>query len=106
LIDRVLGMVLLPGTRSVDRIVIASDRKEGAQDGRVLREQLRVDFEMILTSQSLSSFLEASQASTPPITIEAFDATSLGNTQTGPRGESMVRVVMTVAALDVAPAKE
>lgn len=104
LIDRVIGLLLLPGTRSIDRISVVSDRRDATATGRVLRDALRVEFEVNLTSQAFSQFIEASQALDPPITIESVDATAQGS-GTG-RSESLVRVLLTVSALEVEAGKE
>jgi hypothetical protein len=100
LIDRVLELAIVPGVRSIDRIAIVSD-KGGERVGKAIREEIRVEFEMVMTSPARSAFLEASQAFQPPITILAIDDTALGSASGGGRGDSWIRVNLVVAALDV-----
>jgi hypothetical protein len=104
LVDRILGFALVPGTRAIDRIQIVSDREAAVRTDRWLREDIRVEFEMSLTSEALTSILEGTQAMTPPLTIVTFDATTIGTA--GGRGDGFVRLLVTFAALDVAAPKE
>jgi hypothetical protein len=100
LIDRVLELAIAPGTRSIDKISIVSDRG-GERSGKAIQEEIRVELDMVMTSARLSAIKEAAEVSDPPLTIEQIDETSLGS-GSGGRGDSLVRVLLTVAALDVA----
>ena len=104
LIDRVLDLAIAPGTRSIDKITLVSERG-GERTGRSIAEEIRVEFDMVMTSPTLSGLLEASQASDPPLTLIYGDMTSLGS-GSGGRGDSLVRVTLTAAAITLTTPQE
>ncbi|MFN0206714.1 MAG: hypothetical protein ACKVS6_10440 [Planctomycetota bacterium] len=107
LIDRVLGFAIESGARAIDRIVITTDTS-AVRAGSAIREEIKVEFEMEFTSRALSQFLEMTQATIPPLTIDDFRST-LREAQSGGRagrGESLIQVFVRFAALDAAAPKE
>ena len=78
LIDRVLDLAIAPGTRSIDKITLVSERRRRAHrplDRRGDPRRVRHGDDL---ADALGT-LEASQASDPPLTLIYGDMTSLGS---------------------------
>jgi hypothetical protein len=117
LTDRILEFAIQAGVRSIDRITMSADASQPggvSQSGNAerqdlyIREEVKVEVEMDLSSKALSQFLEATQSAKPPLTIQEFRS-DVRDPQTGGRvgrGESMVHVLVRFAALDVATGRD
>ncbi|MBL8693091.1 MAG: hypothetical protein JNJ88_03260 [Planctomycetes bacterium] len=101
LVDRLLGFALDARVRSIDRVGILPN-KSGSRGDSIVRDEIRVELQMLATSQSLSAFLESTQATVPPLTLEGYDSVlATGNTRAASSGENLIQVSMTFTALEV-----
>lgn len=108
LADRVVDCAIQAGVRAMDKITVSAE-PPAAQSGETLvRDEVRVEFEMEASSKALSAFLEFTQAFNPPLTIEEYNSDARDPSSAGRvgRGESLVHFTIRFAALDVAPVKE
>lgn len=108
LADRVLECAISAGVRSIDRIQVHPDPAREDRGESMIREEIKVEFDMESSSRALSAFIEMTQSLNPPLTMDEYnsDARDPGGAGRVGRGESLIRVTLKFAALDVAAAKE
>ncbi len=110
LADRVIGLAIDAGVDSIDRLQLAMQRSSKGAEESLFRDEIRVEASIKATSRALSAFLEATQASDPPLMIAAYDAPALGSqgrvAATTSTGEALVQVAITFEALEIGELQE